>query len=124
MKRLFALLPFVLAGTLAGAQETTPPREGNPPREGIKGNERQFAGEVVATDTTAKTLTVKTAVPDAKGDRSEKTMTLAVAEEAAPTLATLSAGDKVSVLWRRDDAQQRDVVVKLQKGEATTPPSQ
>ena len=118
MKKLFALLPFVLAGTLAGAQEATPPREG------MKGNERQFAGEVVATDTTAKTLTVKTAVPDAKGDKSEKTMTLAVAEDATPTLATLSAGDKVTVLWRRDDAQQRDVVVKLHKGEATTPPSQ
>jgi hypothetical protein len=124
MKRLFALLPFVLAGTLAGAQEATPPREANPPREGMKGNERQFAGEVVATDTTAKTLTVKTAVPDAKGDKSEKTMTLAVAEDATPTLATLSAGDKVTVLWRRDDAQQRDVIVKLHKGEATTPPSQ
>ncbi|HEY7513420.1 MAG TPA: hypothetical protein VIC87_03030 [Vicinamibacteria bacterium] len=124
MKRLFALLPFVLAGTLAGAQEATPPREANPPREGLKGNERQFAGEVVATDTTAKTLTVKTSVPDAKGDRSEKTMTLAVAEDVAPALATLTAGDKVTVLWRRDDAQQRDVVVKLNKGEATTPPSQ
>ncbi len=124
MKRLFALLPLVLAGTLAGAQEATPPREANPPQEGMKGNERQFAGEVVATDTTAKTLTVKTSVPDAKGDRSEKTMTLAVAEDVAPKLATLTAGDKVTVLWRRDDAQQRDVVVKLNKGEATTPPSQ
>src|SRR5262249_35209709 len=55
MKRLFALLPLVLAASVASAQETNPPRDPN-----MKGNERQFAGEVVATDTTAKTLTVKT----------------------------------------------------------------
>jgi hypothetical protein len=120
MKRLFALLPFVLAASLAGAQDTNPPRD----TQQQKATERQFAGEVVATDTTAKTLTVKTAVPDAKGDRSEKTLTLAVAEDVAPKLATLTAGDKVTVLWRRDEAQQRDVVVKLNKGEATPPQNQ
>jgi Cu/Ag efflux protein CusF len=119
MKRFFALLPLVLAASLVSAQETNPSRDPN-----TKGNERQFAGEVVATDTTAKTLTVKTSVPDAKGDRSEKTMTLAVAEDVAAKLATLNAGDKVTVLWRRDEAQQRDVVVKLNKGETTTPPNQ
>jgi hypothetical protein len=120
MKRLFALLPLVLAASLASAQDTNPPRD----TQAQKGSERQFAGEVVATDTTAKTLTVKTSVPDAKGDRSEKTMTLAVAEDVAPKLATLNAGDKVTVLWRRDEAQQRDVVVKLNKGETTNPQSQ
>jgi hypothetical protein len=120
MKKLFALLPLVLAASLASAQDTNPPRD----TQAQKGSERQFAGEVVATDTTAKTLTVKTSVPDAKGDRSEKTMTLAVAEEVAPTLATLNAGDKVTVLWRRDESQQRDVVVKLNKGETTAPKSE
>src|SRR4029450_8446498 len=66
MKRFFALLPLVLAASLVSAQETNPSRD---PK--TKGNEGTFGGEVVATDTTAKTLTVKTSVPDAKGDRSE-----------------------------------------------------
>jgi hypothetical protein len=120
MKRLFALLPLVLAASLASAQDTNPPRDS----QAQKGSERQFAGEVVATDTTAKTLTVKTSVPDAKGDRSEKTMTLAVADDVAPKLASLAAGDKVTVLWRRDEAQQKDIVVKLNKGETANPQSQ
>ena len=119
MKRLFALMPFVLAASLAAAQETT-----TPPREGKTGSDRQFTGEVVTTDATAKTLTVKTSVADAKGDRSEKTMTLAVAEDIAPKLETLKAGDKVTVLWRRDEIQQRDLVVKLNKGEPAPPPKQ
>ncbi len=119
MKRLIALMPFVLAASLVAAQEAT-----TPPREGLTGAERQFAGEVVTTDTAAKTLTVKTSVADAKGEKSEKTMTLAVAEDVAPKLETLKTGDKVTVLWRRDEAQQRDVVIKVAKGEPVPPPKQ
>ena len=127
MKRLFALMPFVLAASLATAQEqTTPPPAGPPPAApppaGLTGTERQFAGEIVTTDAAAKTLTVKTAVADAKGEKAEKTMTLAVADEVAPKLESLKTGDKVTVLWRRDEAQQRDVVVKVAKGEPVPPP--
>jgi len=118
MKTLLAVVPFVLAGTLAGAQETTPPREGT------RSNEKQFAGEVVSTDTAAKTLTVKTAAPDAKGERVEKTMILAVADDVTPTLEILKAGDKVVVLWKRDDVQKKDVVIKVAKGEPAPPPNQ
>src|SRR5262245_66652761 len=111
MKILIALVPFLLAARLAGAQDTPAPKPD------LKGNERQFAGEVVTADAAARTLTVKTTIAAATGEPQEKTLVLGVSEEAAPALQALKAGDKVTVLWRRDDATQKDVVVRVVKTE-------
>jgi hypothetical protein len=105
-------LPFVtllLAAALASAQEPTPPPEGG------GGGERQFAGEVVAVDAAAQTITVRASGTDANGEPVEKTLTLPVAESAAAQLESCEPGDKVTVLWRRDDAEQRDVVTAIAK---------
>jgi Cu/Ag efflux protein CusF len=115
MKRLFALLPFVLAAAVVSAQDPNPP-SAQQPKEGVKSAERQIAGEVVSADATAKTITFKTMAPDATGDRSEKTLTMAVSETAAANLASLKSGDKVTVSYRRDEAQQKDMVTKISKG--------
>jgi len=114
MRKLILVAPVLLAASLAHAQQaTTPPAEQAPARSA----ERQFAGEVVSIDSDAKTLTVKASQLDAKGERVEKTMTLPVQEDVATQLQALAAGDKVTVLWRKDDATQRDTVVKLVKRE-------
>ena len=115
MKRLFALLPFVLAAAVVSAQDANPPAA-QQPKEGMKSADRQVAGEVVSTDATAKTITFKTMAPDATGDRSEKTVTMAVSDTVAVSLANLKSGDKVTVSFRRDEAQQKDLVTKISKG--------
>src|SRR5262252_95694 len=98
MKKLFALLPFVLAAAVVSAQDPNPPAAGQQPKEGMKSGERMVAGEVVSTDAT--------------GDRSEKTVTMAVSESIATNLANLKSGDKVMVSFRRDEANQKDLVTK------------
>jgi Cu/Ag efflux protein CusF len=119
MKTLIALVPFVLAAGLASAQDPAAPKPD------AKGTERQFAGEVVTADSAAKTLTVKTQIADANGARQEKTLVLGVSDEAASALPSLKTGDKVTVLWRRDDATQKDTVIKVVKTEPVqAPPSQ
>jgi Cu/Ag efflux protein CusF len=118
MKKLFALLPFVLAAAVVSAQDPNPPAAGQQPKEGMKSGERMVAGEVVSTDATAKTITFKTMAPDATGDRSEKTVTMAVSESIATNLANLKSGDKVTVSFRRDEVNQKDLVTKISKGSA------
>jgi hypothetical protein len=103
---------LVLAG-IASAQEPAPPAP--PAAPAAPGNARQFVGDVVATDLPTSTLTVKATGVDAKGDPVERTVTLAVEDALAPRLASLQAGDKVTVLWRRDEAKQRDVAVAIEK---------
>ena len=115
MKKLFALLPFVLAAAVVSAQDPNPPAA-QQPKEPMKSAERQVAGEVVSADATAKTITFKTTAPDAAGDRSEKTVTMAVSDIAAANLSSLKSGDKVTVSFRRDEAQQKDMVTKISKG--------
>jgi Cu/Ag efflux protein CusF len=111
-------LPYVtfafLATAVSAGQETTPPKEGAAQAQ------RQFTGEVVSADVAAKTLTVKASGLDSSGQQVEKTMGLAVADSAINQLEGLKAGDKVTVLWQRDDAAQKDVVVAINKA---TPPS-
>jgi hypothetical protein len=114
------LLPLLLVGSSAYGQAT------EPTTEATRTDERQFAGEVVAVDVAGKTLTVKASQVDTKGERVEKTMTLPVEEAALKQLESITTGDKVTVLWRKDQATQRDTVVKLLKGETAkdeaTPP--
>lgn len=116
-KRLLSFVPFLLA-SLASAQEPTTGPAATTQTAAEARPERQFVGEVVAVDVEGKTLTVKASQPDAKGERIEKTMTLPVEENAFAQLQSLGAGDKVTVLWRKDEASQRDTVVKLVKRDA------
>jgi Cu/Ag efflux protein CusF len=116
---LFLSLSLALGAAVATmAQETTPP-----PPDANKGAERQFVGEVLNTDLASKSITVKASGLDAKGERVEKTMTLPVADAIVSQLEMFKAGDKVTVLWRRDDASQRDLIVAITKGDAAPPKS-
>jgi hypothetical protein len=109
MKKLWPLAMLLLVAPLARGQEsTTPP---------LDGTERKFAGEVVSTDTTNKTLTVKASGVDSKGEPVEKTVTLSVADNLVERLGTLTAGDKIMVVWRKDDAQQKEVIIAFAKSE-------
>jgi hypothetical protein len=112
MKKLWPLVTLLLVVPLARAQETAPPRDGT---------ERKFAGEVVSTDTTNKTLTVKASGVDSKGEQVEKTVSMPVADSLVERLGTLTAGDKITVVWRKDDAQQKEVIIAFAKSEP--PPS-
>jgi hypothetical protein len=124
MKRLFPLLALVLAAPLAGAQQDpASAQEPRPPDEGARAKERQFTGQVITTDVDSKALTVKVSAVDPKGERLEKTLTLKVAEGAMPQLATLQAGDGVTVLWRTDEAQG-NVAIALVKAGAGPPDKQ
>ncbi len=114
MKKWLPFVTFALAAAAVTAQETTPPP--TPPKEGAApAQQRQFSGEVVTADVATKTLTVKATGVDASGQRVEKTLALAVADNVAPQLETLVAGDKVTVLWQRDEAAQRDVILGISK---------
>jgi hypothetical protein len=117
MKKWLPFVTFALAAAVVTAQETTPPKqEPAPPKEGAApAQQRQFSGEVVTADVATKTLTVKATGVDASGQRVEKTLALAVADNVAPQLETLMAGDKVTVLWQRDEAAQRDVILGISK---------
>jgi len=110
MKKWLTFVTFALAAAAVTAQETT-----TPPKEGAAAQQRQFSGEVVTADVATKTLTVKATGLDASGQRVEKTLALAVADTVAPQLETLNAGDKVTVLWQRDEAAQRDVILGISK---------
>jgi Cu/Ag efflux protein CusF len=112
MKKNWLPIAFVIAAAVATAQETTPPPEGS------KSGQRQFAGEVVTADSASKMLTVKAQAVDQSGQRAEKTLALAVAESAVPQLGTLKPGDKVNVLWQRDEMEKRDVVITITKAPA------
>jgi hypothetical protein len=105
-------LPFV---TLALAAIAVSAQEASPPKEGAAAQQRQFSGEVVTADVATKTLTVKATGLDASGQRVEKTLAMAVADQVAPQLETLAPGDKVTVLWQRDEAAQRDVIMAIAK---------
>ena len=114
MKKLLPLAMLLLVGPLARAQETTPP-------PALDGTERKFMGEIVSTDVPAKTMTVKASGVDAKGETVEKTLTLAVAESLVDRLGALSTGDKLTVVWKKDDATQKETVVAFAK--STEPPA-
>jgi hypothetical protein len=109
MKKWLPLVTFALAAVAVSAQEATPPREG------AAAQQRQFSGEVVTADVATKMLTVKATGLDANGQRVEKTLAMAVADNAAPQLETLKPADKVTVLWQRDEAAQRDIVLAITK---------
>lgn len=103
---LFALASLAIP-SLGLAQEPIAPIR--------QGSERQFVGDVVATDVPANTITVRATGVDAKGDPVDRTLTLSVDENLATRLASLKSGDKVTVLWRRDDANKRDLVVAIER---------
>jgi hypothetical protein len=104
---LLTLASVLFLARISAAQEPAPPAAPQ--------NARQFVGDVVATDLPTSTLTVKATGVDAKGEPVERTVTLAVEDAIAPRLASLQTGDKVTVLWRRDEAKQRDVAVAIEK---------
>ena len=122
MRKLSLLLPLLLVGSVAYGRQTAPA----PATEETRSSERQFVGEVVAVDVQGKTLTVKASQVDAKGEKVDKTMTLPVEEPALKQLESITTGDKVTVLWHKDAASQRDTVIKVAKGEPAkdeaTPP--
>jgi Cu/Ag efflux protein CusF len=125
---LFSLTLLAGGAAAAVAQEPPPPPAqqpmppAQPPADASRTANRQFTGEVLSTDVANKSITVKASGLDASGQRVEKTMSLPVADAVASQLEMLKAGDKVTVLWRRDDAQQRDVIVAITKGEAPPQP--
>jgi Cu/Ag efflux protein CusF len=126
MKKLSLLLPLLLVGSFAYGRQAAAPATDEKQASEKQADERRFVGEVVAVDVSGKTLTIKASQIDAKGERVEKTMTLPVEEPAVKQLESITTGDKVTVLWHKDEASQRDTVVKVSKGESakdeTTPP--
>jgi hypothetical protein len=110
---LLTLASVLFLAGFSPAQEPAPPA--------ARGAERQFVGDVVAADVPTHTLTVKATGVDAKGDPVERTVTLAVEDALTPRLASLQSGDKVTVLWRRDEARQRDVAVAIERMPAAPP---
>jgi hypothetical protein len=115
MKKLLPLMMLMLVAPLARGQESTPP---------LNGTERKFAGEVVSTDVPSKTLTVKASGVDTKGETVEKTVTLAVADNLTERLGALNAGDKLTVVWRKDNGTQKDTVIAFAKSDAAPPDKQ
>jgi hypothetical protein len=131
MKKLL-LAALLLVAPVVRAQDPAPappppaaqdpaPAAPAPAAPALDGTERKFAGEIVSTDVPAKTMTVKASGVDSKGETVEKTLTLAVAESLVDRLGTLNSGDKLTVVWKKDDATQKETVVAFAK--ATEPPA-
>src|SRR5262249_5388851 len=114
MKKLL-LATLLLVAPIVRAQDPAPAAPA------LDGTERKFAGEIVSTDVPAKTMTVKASGVDSRRETVEKTLTLGVADNLVDRLGTLNAGDKLMVVWKKDDATQKEVVVAFAK--ATEPPS-
>jgi len=130
MKKLL-LATLLLVAPMVRAQDPAPaapqdpapapPQNPAPAAPALDGSERKFTGEIVSTDAPAKTMTVKASGVDSKGETVEKTLTLAVADNLVERLGTLNAGDKLTVVWKKDDATQKETVVAFAK--ATEPPA-
>lgn len=136
MKRLGTALAFLLASSVAYAQQTPPvdtPDTGK--QSGIdkqtdtgkqsdagkkaKGK-KEFTAEVVSMDAAAKTITFKKKADAKKKDDTTTAtmdmgeMTLPVDAKAESSLAKLSAGDQVK-LECKTDASGREVVSKIDR---------
>jgi hypothetical protein len=95
MKKFAWLLSLVLAAGLAGAAApaATTPTAKKAPSKTAAVKTHKLTGEVVTADATAKLLTVKGA---------KKNSTFAVDAKAEASLASLKAGDKVTVSYQKN----------------------
>ena len=106
------LVTFALAAVAVSAREATPPpRGGRRPAATVLRRGRHRGRRHQDADSEGDRSR-------ANGQRVEKTLAMAVADSAAPQLETLKPADKVTVLWQRDEAAQRDIVLAITK----TPP--
>jgi len=100
MKRLTLLLSLLLvAGLLLSATVAAQTSKTH-----------KLTAEVVSTDASAKTITVKNA--------DGREMTARVEGKAAEALASFKAGDKVTLTCRDNDAGEHEAIVEIQKVKA------
>jgi hypothetical protein len=112
-------LAFAAAPWVAAQESPAPPPPAPDAPAQKTGTERQFTGELVSVDKTAKTLTVKASAKDAKGETQEKTVTLPAKEKAEQQIEALQPGDQVRVLWRTEgDGTQ--VAISVFKADAAS----
>ena len=122
MKVLGTVLAGLLAAGVATAQQ--PPAQEPSTGETSKAT-KEIKGEVVSTDATAKTITVKKSDPVPAGESSQ--MTLSVDAKAQSSLSSLKAGDRVKLVCRKD-SMGTQVVDKIERVDAKpagdSPPEQ
>lgn len=142
MKRLGTALAFLLASSVAYAQQSPPVATpdtgkqsgidkqtdtGKPSDTGKKADvgekakgKKEFTAEVVSMDVAAKTLTFKKKADAKKKDDTTTAtmdmaeMTLPVDTKAESSLAKLSAGDQVKLVCKTD-ASGKEVVSKIER---------
>jgi len=108
------VLGTVLAGLLAvaGVASAQQPQAQEPSTGGTSMASQEIKGEVVSTDATAKTITVKKSEPRPAGEKAE--MTLSVDPKAQTALSSVKAGDRVKLVCRKDSAGTQ-VVDKIER---------
>ena len=100
-------LALILSLAVAGGITANSARAIAEDDKGYDAKVQTMSGEVVSTDATAKTLTLKT---DSQGDR-----TLTVDAKATAALKTVKAGDRVTVKL------QNNAVTEIKTSTNTTP---
>lgn len=122
LRRCAFMLVLSIAATVAVAQEPQPapppqeqqqpdqPAEQAPPPATASEPEttgtREISAEVVSSDATAKSISVKLMIKDAPSAEPElKEAKIRVDEEALPDLDTVSPGDKVKLLCRMNGSK-------------------
>jgi len=98
---------FLLLSVLIAAASSDDPSQ-EPKRES-----KQIRAEVVSTDKTAKTLTIKTESHESMTGM--KTLVVKVEEKALSALETVKPGEKVTLTCRATRERECDTVAAIQK---------
>jgi protein-disulfide isomerase len=109
MKKLSLLLSLLLAAGLVYAQAPYPPADQPATAKADKAEKtQQVEAEVVAVDTTAKTITIKK-------DMAAEPQTLPVEGKAVTALKDVTAGQKYRLFCKNDTAGMIKTVVDIKK---------
>jgi Cu/Ag efflux protein CusF len=118
MKQFALICTFLLAASVAFAQQPAPP-SGSESAQAQQPTEKsaatkQVTGQVVSTDVPGKTITIK----KEGSTEAEASQTLAVDTPAVTTLKTLTPGDKVK-LTCKTDSSGKEMVQSIEKDKSS-----
>jgi hypothetical protein len=118
MRKSILPLSLALIASAALAQDPPPPQERQAtPSPAAKAATKELTAQVVSTDPTAKTITVKK--EGAAGDpmTAAAETTLPVEAEAVADLKTITPGEKVKLVCKTDSAGKETAVTVIKKVE-------
>jgi hypothetical protein len=125
MKKAFlylAAFAFVAAPAWAQTGTTQEPTSRDKDQSMTSKATKQVAAEVVSTDKSLKTITVKTGSGDAMGSSSgSKTLVAKVDDKAVTLLDTVKPGEKVTLTCLSDKGGECDTVTSIKKAGPTSP---